>query len=128
MNQKGVQVEGFDFSDYTAQPFTAVVDTYIVGTDANAALPGSWPNEGALPAEAQSILLLSDQDCTIQIISLKLIQRQALPATNPLFIAAGFPVGQLVPQNIPFRLPDKAVIIYVTGVALAGTLNIWLSG
>ena len=129
MNQKGVQLEGFDFSEYVALPFVVAVPAqYVVGTTANAVLAGSWPNEGGLPAEAQTMLLLSDQDCEIQIVPLKLIQRQLFPVANPLFIVAGLPVAQFVPQNTPFRLPDKAVILYVTSLGVNGTLNIWLSG
>jgi len=128
VNQKGVQIEGFDFSEYVAIPFAALPVQYFVGTAANLILAGSWPFEGGLPAEAQTMMLLSDQACWIQIHPLKLIARQQLAATDPLFIVAGLPTPQLVPANTPITLPDKAVIIYVTQVAVAGTLNLWLSG
>ena len=95
----------FDLNDYAAVAFTATQTNYVVGTNARAALPGSWP----AGQEALEELFRCDQDCYIRFDDTAAMQHY-IPAGNWI------------------QFHQRCSVIYVQRVTANGTLRIWLEG
>ena len=101
------EVAGRRYDDSTTINFTATQQEYIIGTNANAALPASWPS-GVI---AKEIAFYATQPCFIRFND-----RRA----NPQPIPAG-----LVPVLRFFKRCDR---FYVTGDVGPGVLYAWIEG
>lgn len=126
--EKSRQRLGYDYYDYAAIAFTAVEQAYTVGTNANAALVGSWPSESGLPVEGQVTRLYATQDCLIRFVPRWIVMRQALAVGHPFLIPAGLPVQTPVPANTWIVFPDKWIYLYVVSVLNNGVLRLEVSG
>lgn len=128
---KSRQTEGYDFYDYAEVVFNATGGaevTYTVGTQANAAILGSWPSQSTLPVpipfDAQHTVVLSDVECFIRLINSTLLGQQALA-----ILPAGFPVQIRIRANVETTLRNKWVQMRIVGSGLAGgTIRIRSSG
>jgi hypothetical protein len=95
----------YEYDDYAEVAFTDVETSYTIGTNANSAKAGSWPD--GVPAK--SILLYADQDCYIRFNDSSAVQHR--------IIAGNF-----------FHFSKRTTVIYVVRVATSGTLYIWAEG
>lgn len=132
---KSRQGEGYDFYDYAEVAFEAlggIEETYVVGTNMNAAVQGAWLSESGLyppsplylPVDAQNTLFYATQPCMVRLYSRALYAQQVAG-----ILPAGPPVQIAIPSGVWFTLPDKWYWLQVVGsTASAGTLRVKSSG
>jgi len=125
---KARMIEGYDYYDYAEIAFGATETSYTVGTNANAALSGSWPSEGGYPVEAQSTLLYATQDCYVRLLPRWIVVRQNLPTAAPFKMSSGLPLQMRVPAGVYFETKVKWIVLYVQRVDTDGTLYVWAEG
>lgn len=82
----------------------------------------------ALPYDAHSTMLYSDQNCLVRLLNRNAVSQKMLPATSPGNIPAGAFVQMLVPAGQYIIVPAKWIALFAVGQANAGTLRIWSSG
>lgn len=132
---KSKQSEGYDYLDYAEISFNAlggVATPYLVGTQANVAIQGSWPTQTGvylpnplyLPFDAQNTMFYATQPCLLRLIN-NALWTQQLGGVLPI----GFPVQIAVPAGVWFTFPDKWFLLYVVGSTVnAGVLRVKASG
>ena len=101
------EVAGKRYNDAVTINFTGALTEYIIGTNANAALAGSWPS-GVV---AKDIAFYATQACLIRFNDMR---------ANPHPIPAG-----LVPV---IRFTVRTEKIYVTQDVGPGILYVWIEG
>lgn len=123
-----IELRGHDLADYIEVTVGAIELFYDVGTQANAAINGSWPKDGALNQEAHHIKFYAAEDTFVRFVPLWITSRQAQPMLNPLFLPAGLPVQVLIPKTTLITFDLKAWRIYYVQSTAGGKMKIWMEG
>jgi hypothetical protein len=122
------ETRGFNLQDYVEVTTGAVPVQYTVGTQANAAIAGSWPLEGSLPQESQRILMYAAEDTLVSFIPLWILGRQVAPQQAQDLLPPGLPVFKLVPAKVLMEFIEHAIYIIYVQKLKGGTLDIWIEG
>lgn len=100
-----IQTAAQRFDDFAKIEFSSVQTSYVVGTNANANLNGSW-QAGQL---ARDVQFYATANCWVRFNT---------PASIPQFI----------PANLPLRFSRRVALFYVYADTSSGTLYAWIEG
>lgn len=100
-----IQVAAKRFDDFAQLSVTAIEQNYVIGTNANARIAGSW-EDGQLAREIQ---FYATNACWVRFNS---------PAAIPQFI----------PASLPLRFYRRVLKFYYYQDAAPGTLYCWIEG
>lgn len=101
-----------DYDDEAEISFSVAPTLYVVGTNANAALLGSWPLDpvSGLPlADAKNTLFMATKDCFVRF-------RSPLAVAQRLF------------AGVYYTFNRRWAVLYVTRVLADGILYAWVEG
>ena len=99
------EVAGKRYDDFVKISFTSALTEYYVGTNANAAISGSWPT-GTVSRE---IAFYTTASCYIR------------------FNNSGA-VAHEIPDGLIIRFFKRTEVFYVTQISSPGTLYVWIEG
>lgn len=100
-----------DYYDYAEISFTATQIPYLVGTNANVAVAGTWPYVAGVPTlAAKRLLVYATQDCYVRFLT-------------PV-MGGATAVQMRIYADTWYSIPLAVLALYVVRVAANGTLRV----